>query len=161
MVRPGAPLLLCVGRNAAGCCPPNLMAKKHIAPVFSVAPAQEKESRWQCATCRGYLAFSLPIDVKTMGQMLQTFSKAHARCASQQQDTAAAPEPTPTPSPATPAAAAAAPAYDPNGPTAAAWARREELLALPRPHTPAEGRELSALVQHLTAAGVLGTSTTF
>ena len=57
------------------------MAKKQVAPVYAVAPAQEKESRWQCATCQGYLAFSLPISVTVMGLLLQTFSKAHARCA--------------------------------------------------------------------------------
>ena len=58
------------------------MTKKHVAPVYAVAPTQERESRWQCAGCRGYLAFSLPLELKATAQLLQSFSRAHLRCAS-------------------------------------------------------------------------------
>lgn len=138
------------------------MAKKAEAPVYPQPGHQEKESRWQCATCQGYLAFSLPIDVKAMSQLLKVFSKAHERCA---------------PSATKPAAPAARPprvgpvvggdeastgmSYDPNGPTAKAHARREVLLGLGRAHTPGERRELVRLEKTLTEAGVLSISTTF
>lgn len=142
------------------------MPKKHVAPVYAVAPAQEHESRWQCATCRGYLAFSLPLAVTEMSQMLLSFSRAHARCAPLDPDKA----PPPAPHPYRPPAAAPEPAgatttagvsFDPNGPTAKAWTRREALLALPRDHTPAERQELSRLGKKLTLAGVLSLSSTF
>lgn len=136
------------------------LAPKHVAPVYAVAPAQEHESRWQCATCRGYLAFSLPLAVTAMAQLLLSFSRAHARCAPPDPDKA----PPPAPHPYRPPAAAPEPAgirYDPNGPTAKAWARREALLALPRDHTPAEKNELTRLEKKLTLAGVLSLATTF
>ena len=51
--------------------------------------------------------------------------------------------------------------HDPNGPTAKAIARRQELLSLPRQHTAAEQAELSRLVRKLIVAGVLSLSETF
>jgi hypothetical protein len=45
--------------------------------------------------------------------------------------------------------------YDPNGPTAKAWAAREKLLALPRAHTAAERAALKRLEAILIREGVL------
>lgn len=117
------------------------LVPKLVAPVYAVAPTQERESRWQCTGCRGYLAFSLPLDLKATAQLLQSFSQAHLRCASL-------------------VAPLVAP-IAPDGPTAQAQARRNELLALPRDHTGAERRELNQLEVQLTLAGVLTLSSTF
>lgn len=147
------------------------MAKKAESPVYSQPTLNEKESRWQCATCKGYLAFSLPIDVKAMSVLLKTFSKAHERCAPTPDKPAAKATTSPRPpgsrrgplvgSQGSLPLPAPGMSYDPEGPTAKAHARREVLLALTRDHTPEERRELTQLETKLVAAGVLTISTTF
>ena len=122
-----------------------IVAPKLAAPVYAVAPTQERESRWQCTGCKGYLAFSLPLDLKATAQLLQSFSRAHLRC---------------VPGPVLDAQPLVEP-IAPDGPTARAQARRNVLLALPRDHTGAERRELNQLEVQLTLAGVLTLSSTF
>lgn len=129
------------------------MAKKPQAPVYFQKSLHANETRWECATCKAYLAFSLPIPVPTMGLLLQTFSKAHERCAPGPGEPAEPSTPTEQP--------VEGPDPDPTGAVAKAQARRENLLALPRDHTAAERHELGQLEAMLYKAGVLTLSATF